>query len=127
MYRVSRLLCKVVYSSRPTDLSIAWAFIAGIIYSILSERTDRKLLLIFNVTSNTVAKGYFYAICTRSIPFERKLRHCLRAILQGYFYNVFDVRLPWVTSLFYLVGGGKIVFDTITLAAVAEAVPASSL
>ena len=45
----------------------------------------------------------------------------------GYFYNVFDVRLIWATSLFDLVGGGKIVFDSLTLAIIAEDVPASSL
>ena len=45
----------------------------------------------------------------------------------GYFYNVFNVRLIWATSLFDLVGGGGVVFDSLTLAIIAEAAPASSL
>ena len=45
----------------------------------------------------------------------------------GYFYDTFNVRLIWVASIFDLIGGGKIVFGTITLAIIAEAVPASSL
>ncbi|KAL8790995.1 MAG: hypothetical protein Q9195_006069, partial [Heterodermia aff. obscurata] len=44
-----------------------------------------------------------------------------------YFYNVFNIRLIWAASLFNLVGGGLIVFNTLTLAMIAEAVPASSL
>ena len=46
---------------------------------------------------------------------------------QGYFYNIFDIRLIWAASLFDLVGGGLVVFNTLTLAMIAEAVPASSL
>lgn len=56
-----------------TGLSIP-VFIIGVVYSILSERIDRSKLLLINVTSNAVARGYFYAICTRPILFQQRLQ-----------------------------------------------------
>ncbi|KAI4160902.1 MAG: hypothetical protein LQ342_005328 [Letrouitia transgressa] len=79
----------------------------GLIYAVLSSRVNRKLLLCINISSNIAAKLYYYCIC--------------------YFYNTFDIRLIWLSSLFDLVGGGKIVFDTLTLAVIAETVQTSSL
>ena len=40
------------------------ALIVGFAYSILSERIDRKVLLLITVSSNTLAQLYFYSICT---------------------------------------------------------------
>lgn len=39
-------------------------FIVGVTYSILSERIDRRVLLLITVSSNTLAHLYFYSICT---------------------------------------------------------------
>ena len=58
------------FKARPTELTSKFlVFVVGIVYSVLSERVDRNLLLLVNVTSNVVAKGYFYAICTIATPF----------------------------------------------------------
>ena len=52
--------------------------IAGFAYSILSERIDRKVLLLINVSSNTLAQLYFYSICTTINP---SLQQHLKPIL----------------------------------------------
>ncbi|KAI4210890.1 MAG: hypothetical protein LQ351_006294 [Letrouitia transgressa] len=83
------------------------ALLVGLVYAVLSSRVNRKLLLCINVSSNIAAKLYYYCIC--------------------YFYNTFDVRLIWLSSLFDLVGGGKIVFETLTMAVIAETVQSSAL
>ena len=114
--------------STPLTVSRTLVLIVGFIYSILSERIDRNVLLLINVSSYAFAQFYFYSICTiLSSPLFNPtgLRISLTAI--GYFYNTFALRLIWATSLFDLIGGGKVVFDTLTLAMIAEAVPASSL
>ena len=45
-------------------LMMALVLIVGVAYSILSERIDRKLLLLINLVSHTLAQFYFYSICT---------------------------------------------------------------
>ena len=45
-------------------LMMAPVLIVGVAYSILSERIDRKLLLLINLSSHTLAQLYFYSICT---------------------------------------------------------------
>ena len=42
--------------------------IVGVAYSILSERINRKLLLLINLSSHTLAQLYFYSICTPHLP-----------------------------------------------------------
>ena len=42
---------------------MALVLIVGVAYSILSERIDRKLLLLINLSSHTLAQLYFYSIC----------------------------------------------------------------
>ena len=37
-------------------------------YSVISERVDRKTLLLVNVTCHTVEKIYFYSISKAYIP-----------------------------------------------------------
>ena len=44
-----------------------------------------------------------------------------------YFYNTFDIRLIWLASLFDCVGGGRLVFNTITQVLIAEATAPSAL
>ncbi|CAF9907887.1 MAG: hypothetical protein HETSPECPRED_007929 [Heterodermia speciosa] len=108
-------LCKIAQVQTDLAYLLGWdaffqnipAFIVGFLYSVISERVDRKTLLLLNVACHTVEKIYFYSI--------------------SYFYNVFDIRLIWAASLFNFVGGGLVVFNTLTLAMIAEAVPASSL
>ena len=81
--------------------------IIGLVYTFLSSRVNRQVLLTVNVACNIFAMIYFYSIC--------------------FFYNTFDIRLIWLTSLFDLIGGGQVVFDTLTTAMFAEAVPSESL
>ena len=45
-------------------LMMALVLIVGVAYSILSERIDRKLLLLINLSSHTFSQLYFYSICT---------------------------------------------------------------
>ncbi|MCJ1423070.1 hypothetical protein MMC29_000951 [Sticta canariensis] len=112
---VAEELCKIEPVQVDLAYLLGWNFffqnvptlIIGFAYSILSERIDRKVLLLITVSSNTLAQLYFYSIC--------------------FFYDTFALRLIWATSLFDLIGGGKIVFDSLTLAIIAETVPASSL
>lgn len=54
-------------SLSPVDVLIlmtALVLIVGVAYSILSERIDRKLLLLINLSSHTLAHFYFYSTCT---------------------------------------------------------------
>ncbi|KAL9123610.1 MAG: hypothetical protein Q9217_006973 [Psora testacea] len=81
--------------------------VVGLIYAALTSRVERKVLLFVNVSSNALAQLYFYSVC--------------------FFYDTFDVRFIWLASLFDLVGGGKVVFDTLTVSMIAETVPAASL
>ena len=95
-------------------------------YSVISERIDRKTLLLVNVACHAVEKTYFYSISKAQVQFNSVIGALINSI-QGYFYNVFDLRLIWAASLFNFVGGGHVVFNTLTLAMIAENVSASSL
>lgn len=48
-------------------------------------------------------------------------------VRKGYYDDIFNVRLIWLASLFDVVGGGKIVFNTLTQVMIAEVVPSSYL
>ncbi|KAH8690235.1 major facilitator superfamily domain-containing protein [Talaromyces proteolyticus] len=76
-------------------------------YSALSERVSRKTVLLVNVSSGILSQLYVLMIC--------------------YFYNTFDVRLIWLASLFDCVGGGRLVFNTMTQVLIAEVTAPSSL
>lgn len=101
--------------------------LAALLYFVLSQFVDKKIILLANVTGNVMMHLYLMAVCSLpSIHPPGKILIHIRCD-QVYLYNTVDPRWMWLAGMFSFIGGGDLILNALLQALVAETIPNHSL
>lgn len=92
-------------------------------YGRLAETTSKKSILGLNTVSYVLSTLYFLAVCKFLSP------DLLSALSNttGYFYELFNIKMIWLSCLFDIFGGGKPILATLLYTFIAEETDSASL
>lgn len=95
-------------------------------YGRLAETTSKKLILSLNTVSYVSSVLYFLAVCEFCcLELLFTLPDAASAI--GHFYELFNIKMIWLSSIFDILGGGKPILNTLLYIFIAEGTDSTSL
>lgn len=90
--------------------------LTAIYYRYLAEKRGRRLVLFLSVLGHVGMLAWIVMI--RQLPF---LKVCCRLLNHiGAYDNIFEVQLAWVSAVFFFIGGGTRVFNSLIFATVSD-------
>jgi MFS family permease len=114
-----------------TDRGCATVILLGLFYGVFADRYGRRRALALNIFSFAMGTMWVQMICMLTSHSSHRhvcwSRYCVLADSYRHIVRwpqVFPVRLTWLSTVFYLVGGGPLLSNSLLYLIIADVMPA---